>query len=141
MAHRVKKGTNAHSSLGSGGKAEIILVYNVDSGALPGLKDLSRRTLSPATNKCGLRAVTSGVLGTRRDWKAFVSGSDTPITVHYRDQFKEQYPKVNALYPAGFIKIGKKVEQFILSREIDDCDDVPCLERLIEKKLRAEMGQ
>jgi hypothetical protein len=139
MAHRVIKGTNAHSSLG--GKVEIILVYNVDSGVLSGLKDLTRRTLSPATNKCGLRAVTCSAFGTRRDWKAFVAGSDPPITVLYRDQFKEKYPDVNAVYPAGFIKQGKKVEQFILSREIDDCEDVPCLERLIEKKLRAEMGQ
>jgi hypothetical protein len=47
----------------------------------------------------------------------------------------EEYPKIHAVYPAGFIKRGKKIEQFILSREFANCKDIPSLERLIEKKL------
>lgn len=138
MAHRVKKSASGTSSKGSrrNEKTEIILVYNIDSGVLKRLDDMLHRTLSPATTKCGLRVVTQRAVGTRRRWKAYMVGSEIPITVLYRDKFKEEYPKADAIYPAGFLKKGKKVEQFILSREIDGCKDVPCLEGLIEKKLR-----
>ncbi len=113
----------------------------VDSGVLNRFKDLLHRTLAPTTYECGLRAVTCGVLGIRRSWKAYIAGSDIPITVLRRDDFKEAYPKVDAVYPAGFIKRGKKVEQFILSREIDHCKDINCLEDLIKKKLEAEKNK
>jgi hypothetical protein len=143
MAHRVKQNSTGPVSKGkkSIGKAEIILVYNVDSGVLNSFKDLLHRTLAPTTYECGLRSTTCGVLGIRRIWKAYVAGSDVPITVLRRDEFKEAYPKVDALYPAGFLKRGKKVEQFILSREIDHCKDIACLEALIKKKLETEEGR
>jgi hypothetical protein len=143
MAHRVHQSTSGPTSKGRKGigKAEIILVYNVDSGVLNSFKDLLHRTLAPTTYECGLRSTTCGVLGIRRSWKAYIAGSDVPITLLRRDEFKETYPKVDALYPAGFLKRGKKIEQFILSREIDHCKDVACLEGLIKKKLDAEEGK
>ncbi len=134
MSHRVKqkdKAVQSHTKK----NVEVILVYSSDSGAISGFKDMLHRTLSPTTYEDGLGAVTSGVLTTKRRWKTHLANSDVPITVMHRDEFVQEYPKVHAVFPAGFIKRGKKIEQFILSREFANCKDISSLEKLIERKL------
>ncbi len=108
------------------------MVYSSDSGVVSAFKDAMHRTLSPTTYEDGLGAISSGILATKRRWKAHLADSDAPITVVHRDEFMEEYPRIHAVFPAGFVKRGEKIEQFILSREFANCKDIPCLEKLID---------
>jgi hypothetical protein len=73
-------------------KADLLLVYNADSGIVNGLLDLAHKTFSPATYACALCGLSYGVLGMRRAWRTYLENLRVRLVFLHRDQFRQRWP-------------------------------------------------
>lgn len=76
--------------------AELLFVYNADSGLLNSALDTLHKTLSPATYACSLCAVTYGATSMRPEWRAFLRELPTRTTFLHRNELRQRYPSLLA---------------------------------------------
>ncbi|MBD3188209.1 hypothetical protein GF325_15345 [Candidatus Bathyarchaeota archaeon] len=117
-----------------GGKLNLIFVYNADSGPINAIKDYFHKIFKPSTYDCNLCAVTFGNLGMKKSWKEFIGELECNVKFLHRDEFKEEYPGVEAHFPSAFKLANEKPETFITMEEMNQVASVEELIALVREK-------
>ncbi len=115
----------------------LVFVYNADGGAINAAIDIAHKLFSPKTYQCRLCAVTHGTFKMRDAWKGFIDELNHPMDFLHRDEFLEAYPAYSSTeLPAILMRSDEApLSMFISSEEINQCEDVEQLKRLIKHKL------
>lgn len=109
----------------------LILVYNADGG----ISSFLRRLLAPRSYPCSLCKLTHGVLGMKGEWREFLKNLNIPLVFLHRNELKEKYGIQNMELPGIFLPSGNKLRPWIDADEINRCQDLAALKRLIERRL------
>lgn len=118
--------------------AELLFVYNADSGLLNAALDTLHKALSPATYACSLCAVTYGATSMRPEWRTFLRHLPVPAVFLHRDELRQHYPSLRSEpLPAVFRREAATAPwQVFLSAEELMPLDLPGLIRLLKERLR-----
>ncbi|RPD44643.1 hypothetical protein DNI29_21175 [Hymenobacter sediminis] len=117
--------------------AELLFVYNADSGLLNSALDTLHKTLSPATYACSLCAVTYGATSMRPEWRTFLRDLPVNTTFLHRDELRQRYPSLLAEpLPAIFRRETNATawQVFLTARELKPLD-LPGLILMIKGRL------
>lgn len=101
--------------------AGLVFVYNAQSGMANALLDSAHKMLSPNTYDCGLCAITHGVMGENRKWKAFRRSWGISMEFLHSDEFPKKYPDyVSSLnkWPKVFVSVNGELCNFLDREEI-----------------------
>jgi hypothetical protein len=115
-------------------KSALIFVYNADSGFVNTLLDIGHKIVAPQTYSCNLCAITHSTFSMRDEWKRFVDGLKIPIEFLHRDELSRLYGIHGATLPAVFRKTDGGLEVWISHEEINRCQSLDDLKRLVEQK-------
>lgn len=100
-------------------KAEIIFVYNADSGLANSLIDYGKKYVSPSKYDCQLCMISYGQFGMKKDWKTFVGSLAYPVSFLHKNEFIEKYPKISTTLPAMLIISDDKLTALLNSTDFD----------------------
>ncbi len=114
----------------------LVFVYNADSGLVNTLLDIGHKIVSPQTYSCNLCALTHSTFSMRDEWKQFVAQLNCPIEFLHRDELAEQYGLRDVPLPAIFLKTETGLQPWIGQEDINRCQSLAELKRLIESKPR-----
>ena len=112
----------------------LIFVYNADSGLFNTLADIGHKLFSPETYPCDLCQLTHGVLRERGAWRDFVTGLSLPCRFLHRDQFRAEYPQVDAALPAVFRADGHRIQLCLDAATLAACDGLEGLQSLVRER-------
>lgn len=112
--------------------AQLIFVYNADSGGLNTLFDIAHKVVSPETYSCNLCMLTHGVLSERMAWKNFRKSSQMPLTFLHRDEFEARYSPLDA-YPVVLREENQRLETVLTA---DALNELSTVDQLIEVLLQ-----
>ncbi len=112
-------------------RKKILFVYNADSGIFNTVTDIAHKIFAPETYACNLCAITYGNFTIRKEWQAFLETLDADLEFLHRDEFRQQFPGVDADLPAVFLRSGDELSLWITAGEIDRCRSVEDLIALI----------
>jgi hypothetical protein len=116
--------------------AELLFVYNADSGLYNTLSDIAHKLLSPATYSCSLCSITHGVFSEREDWRQFIESLPVSSEFLHRDDFKQRYPEwVHLDLPVLLLLRDKEVSVLLDQERIAACQSVEELSVSIQQKL------
>lgn len=115
--------------------ANIVFVYNADSGLFNTLSDIAHKTFAPESYSCNLCAITYGTFGMRAEWKQFLESLDCDMEFLHRNELQERYSIADADLPAVFIKRPDNLELLVTASEINSCAGIEELKQLILSKL------
>ena len=109
----------------------LLFVYNADSGLFSTVTDFAHKILSPKTYPCKLCAITYDNFGIKKEWKQFIKEIKTNIKFLHRDEFLKTYDIANANFPCVFAENDSHIELFITDKDINACDSLEELKKLI----------
>ena len=109
----------------------LVFVYNVDSGVFNALADVAHKIFSPRTYACNLCALTHTAFGMRDEWKRFLEGLGRPLEFLHADELKTRYGLKDEPLPAVFEKDGAGLRVAVGADEINACESLEELKRLI----------
>ncbi len=110
--------------------AQLILVYNADSGLLNALIHAVHKAVRPETYECSLCAITYGAVSMRGDWRRFLESLPMEKVFHHRDDFAVAFPGHAFDLAAILLREQGREPEVLVSA--DDLDRVTCLEELID---------
>ena len=113
----------------------LLFVYNADSSMFSMVTDFAHKILSPKTYPCKLCAITYDNFGIKKEWEQFIKEMKADIKFLHRDEFLKKYDIANARFPCVFAEKDSNIELFITDKEINACDSVKELKKLITIKL------
>ncbi|PCH65905.1 MAG: hypothetical protein COC01_09160 [Bacteroidetes bacterium] len=113
----------------------LLFVYNADSGLFNTFTDIAHKILSPKTYPCKLCAITYDNFGIKIEWAQFIKETKADITFCHRDEFKKKYNIANTKFPCIFTEKGSNIELFITDKDINACESLEELKKLITTKL------
>lgn len=113
--------------------AQLIFVYNADSGLFNTLGDIAHKLLSPQTYSCNLCAITHGYFREREQWRRYIENLPYAVTFLHRDEFRKQYPEKTEPFPAIYRDSGQQLVQVISREEINACSSIEELQSLINE--------
>ncbi len=99
----------------------LIFVYNADSGLFNTLADIGHKLVSPETYRCDLCMLTHGVFKEREQWRAFVESLPLPCRFLHRDEFRREFPQVDAALPAVFVSKPDRISLCLPSQQLARC--------------------
>lgn len=118
---------------------KLIFVYNADSGLFNTITDIAHKIFSADTYQCQLCNITHGKLAMRDSWKKFIEQLPYVVEYLHRDDYESllknpafAYPRID--YPAILLKRDQP-SVLLSSNEINSCDSVSALSKLISQKL------
>ncbi len=114
----------------------LIFVYNADSGLFNTMTDIAHKMLSPSTYSCNLCAITYGLLSEKKEWREFIEQLGIPVEFLHRDEFEQQYGTTQSQYPVVLQRDGDALKVLLAATEIDRCDDIASLRKLIETAIQ-----
>ncbi|RMG35771.1 MAG: hypothetical protein D6720_06435 [Gammaproteobacteria bacterium] len=114
----------------------LIFVYNADSGLFNTLADIGHKLISPETYRCDLCMLTHGVFKERERWRLFVAGLPTPCRFLHRDEFRREFPQVDAALPAVFLSTSQRISLGLSADQLGGCRDLDQLEGLIRDVIK-----
>ncbi len=114
---------------------KLVFVYNAKAGNLAGLIDSIHKTVSPSTYACDLCAITYGLVGMDKEWRAWLKGLGMETVFFHRQDFKESWPHVKEPLPAIFIERDGALETLVSALEFKGVPQVNDLIALMETKL------
>jgi hypothetical protein len=122
--------------------AELIFVYNAESGFFNTIKDALHKVISPSTYQCNLCALTYGTMTVKDEWKTFVEKLVIKTEFVHRDEFLrmlETHPhKIKDInFPAVFVRKKERITLFVKHNEINKCKTLNDLMNLITQKIRS----
>ena len=120
------------------GAPTLVFIYNADSGRLNTLLDAGHKLISPSTYSCDLCALTHSTFSMRGEWKEFVEGLGLPVEFLHRDEAEKKHGLSGTALPAVFLKTEGRLSPWLGSEEINRCDSLQELMRLIRDKLAAQ---
>ena len=112
----------------------LVFVYNADSGLVNTLLDIGHKIVSPQTYNCNLCAITHSTFKMRDEWKQFVAQLNCPVEFLHRDELAERYGLRDIPLPAIFLKMATGLQPWIGREEINRCQSLAELKRLVEQK-------
>jgi len=115
---------------------KLIFVYNADSGLFNSLSDFAHKLISPKTYQCNLCAVTYGAFSMKESWKEFLETLEYPVEFLHRNELQKKYGLVDVELPSVFLKDNKGVNIFVTAKEINACNSIEALKKLINSKLQ-----
>jgi hypothetical protein len=80
--------------------AELIFVYNADSGLFNAMADAAHKVFSPDTYACNLCKVTYGWMTEKQAWRAFVETLPVEVDFLHRDELRRAFPTLVIALPA-----------------------------------------
>jgi hypothetical protein len=113
----------------------LVFVYNVDSGILPRMKDMSSRGTAHGNDGCNLYAVTFSPIGMKKEWKRFIQDLGTPVRFLSRNEFSSEFRTITATFPAIFLQTKNDLILFISTDEINRCAQLEDLISLVQQRL------
>ncbi|WP_162910528.1 hypothetical protein [Hymenobacter oligotrophus] len=116
--------------------AQLLFVYNANSGLPNALLDAVHKLVSPSTYACSLCAITYGAVSMRPEWKQFLRALPLPTKFLYRNQLPQLHPELLGFaLPAVFsqAKTGR-VAQIISAAEMQSLN-LAGLMALLQKRL------
>jgi hypothetical protein len=117
--------------------AELIFVYNADSGLFNVVADAAHKVLSPDTYQCNLCKLTYGWLTERRAWRDFVAGLGVPCTFLHRDELHRRHPGIDAALPAVLRVTDDGTPSVCIDADsLNRCADADALIALVRAALR-----
>lgn len=116
--------------------AELIFVYNADSGLLNVVADAVHKAVRPSTYPCNLCAVTFAATGMRKEWKEFVSSLEHPVRFLHRDELADAYGIEDVSLPAAFIVKDDEIHPWISAEEINAVRSLAELKQLVCDRLQ-----
>ena len=119
---------------------KLIFVYNADSGILNAMKDWAHKVISPETYPCSLCVLTYDNLGMRHPWKEFIKELGYEVEFLHRDELAEQYGIGDVNLPASFILQTGKLQLWIESDTMDECESLDELQSLVTQRLAQGTG-
>jgi hypothetical protein len=112
----------------------LVFVYNVDSGILPRMKDMSNRVGASEKAGCNLYAVTFSPIGMKKEWKRFIQNLGTPVRFLSRNEFSSEFRTITVTFPAVFLQTGNDLVLFISTDEINQCAQLEDLIALVKQR-------
>ena len=109
----------------------LLFVYNADSGLFSTVTDFAHKILSPKTYPCKLCAITYDNFGIKKEWGQFIKEIKANIKFLHRDEFLKTYDIANANFPCVFAEKDSNIELIITDKEINACDSLEELKKLI----------
>lgn len=119
---------------------KLIFVYNADGGMIASLTDSLHKAVSPQAYPCNLCRITYAPVIMKKEWKHFVANLPYRATFLHRDEFKKQYPNMNAALPAIFTEDETGVRVLVPAAEINEVCDMVELENLLKRTLAKNQG-
>ena len=113
----------------------LVFVYNADSGLFNTLTDIAHKVFAPETYSCNLCAITYGNFGMRAEWKEYLESLAAEFVFLHRDELADRYPGLTTELPAIFLLVDERLQQWVSAAEINSCDSIPALQRLINQRL------
>ena len=116
---------------------KLLFVYNAKSGIFSTFEDYLHKVIKPATYQCKLCGLTYGNLGMKTDWKLFLDKLEIPVEFLHKDEFKSQYPDIEAQFPSAFILSESNSIPFISKEEMDSLGTLDDLIELVKEKIHS----
>lgn len=117
----------------------LIIVYNANAGIAAGVMDSVHKLVSPSTYPCQLCAVSYGLVGMRREWRAFLDGLGLETVFHHRPDFRAAFPQA-ADWPLPLIAVEDAGEPHTLVSAADfaGIPDLAALIAVMHGRLRSQ---
>lgn len=109
----------------------LVFVYNADSGLFNLATDIAHKILSPSTYNCNLCQLAYGVFSVKKEWVAFLEHAPFEAEFLHRDEFQQQYPEIDATWPAVFMVRESGLTQVLDAAAISACGSLDELKALI----------
>lgn len=122
--------------------AQLILVYNADSGLLNALVHAVHKAVRPETYECSLCALTYGAVSMRSEWRRFLASLKMEKVFHHRDDFAEAFPGHDFDLATILIREqGHEPEVLVSSADLDGIENLAelidlTIDRLAETRLK-----
>ena len=113
----------------------LVFVYNADSGVFNTLTDIAHKILSPQTYACQLCSLTHSYFSVKKDWTEFLSGIDADLEFLHKDELEVKYGTVEQDLPVILVQQGDRLETWISTEEINQCQSLDALKSLITGRL------
>ena len=119
--------------------SRLVIVYNANAGLLAGAVDYLHKLIAPATYPCALCALTYGLVGMRREWRAFLDQLGMELLFHHRPDFRAAYPAA-ADWPRPLLAVEKDGEPHVLVSAADfaGIPDLAALIAVVRERLQPE---
>jgi hypothetical protein len=116
--------------------ARLVFVYNAEAGIAAGIMDSVHKIVSPGTYPCSLCAVTYGLVGMRRAWRAWLAALPLPAVFHHRPDFRAAWPQA-ADWPLPLVALAGagELRLLIAADRLAALDTIPALAAAIETAL------
>lgn len=116
-------------------RANLVFVYNADSGLFNTLTDIAHKILSPATYDCQLCALTHGNFRVRDEWVKFLGTLDADCEFLHRDEFIRHYGTINSALPVIFRKTADGLSVLVDTQTLQRTETLEALEALLLDRL------
>ena len=122
--------------------AQLILVYNADSGLLNALVHAVHKAVRPETYECTLCAITYGAVSMRGEWRRFLNSLPMEKVFHHRDDFADAFPGHDFdLATILMRQEGREPEVLVSKHDLDGVASVSelidmTIDRLAEHRLK-----
>lgn len=129
MKHNSTKKTN--ESL-----AQLIFVYNADSGFFNRLSDWTHKAVSPGTYSCSLCSLTHHNFGKKKEWEDYLKKLPFHVTFQYRNDFlSSENTNENYDFPVVLLKEGKEFQVLVSRLDLQYTADSYELMELLNQKI------
>jgi hypothetical protein len=118
----------------------LVIVHNIDGGALRRAASTWRRLRRPDDPPCALCALTRGVRGTNPRWQRYLNSLSEPVHIVSRDEWRAAHASSswrNIQLPAILLQTGPRLEKLVSAREIRAAATVKELSEKVDEALRA----
>ena len=118
-------------------KMNLIFVYKANSDPISVSLDFIHKIASPQTYSCNLCKITYGNFAMKDKWRSYIDSIDFPVIFLYEDNINNE-PEIikDSPKPSAFIKRNGTVIEFLNKEDINACDNLDELIKLIEHKLQ-----
>lgn len=119
--------------------AQLIFVYNADSGLFNAMADVGHKIFSPTTYPCQLCALTYGLLTERKQWRRFIESLPAACEFLHRDQVRQRYPELDEALPAVFFMLDDKPVVCVSAAQLTACSTLDALQDLIRTRCISDL--
>lgn len=116
--------------------AQLVFVYNADSGLFNVMTDIAHKILSPGTYSCQLCNLTHDYFKVKKDWTDFLAGVDAELEFLHRDELRDKYGLEGISLPVVLIRQKEHLHTWLSTEEINACSSIEALKDLIHERLR-----
>jgi len=117
-------------------RPKLIFVYNADSDLFSTVTDFAHKILSPDTYLCKLCSITHNNFGIKKQWEQFIRTLKADVKFLHKDEFLEKHSGLNgSCFPAVFYEKDSNVKLFITDKDINECNSLDELKKLITTNL------